>query len=542
MITSQQLRDAFPSESELQSGEIRPAPVHQRQILVGGKLKPWTGKVNTVRSAICVRKADGSLEQVELGSYPAGGLLEAEEALAAAVAAYDNGRGEWPTMTVAQRIACMQDFTKKMVARRDETVRLIMWEIGKSQPDAQKEFDRTVDYIKATIDAVKQLDNSNSRFLVVEGTIGQIRRTPLGVVLCMGPYNYPLNETFATLIPALIMGNTMVFKPPKFGVLLFQPVLESFRTAFPKGVINTVYGRGSVVVPMLLESGKVNVLTLIGSSRVADHLKKMHPKVNRLRAILGLDAKNAAIVLPDADIELAVKECLLGSLSFNGQRCTALKILIVHRSIVDRFLLRFTEELGKLKVGMPWDAGVTITPLPEVGKVEHMTKLIEDAKAKGAEVVNDGGGTSCGTLFYPAVVYPVVEGMMLYREEQFGPIVPVVPFDDIDTALNYVITSEHGQQVSIFSEDPATIGRLVDPLVNQVCRVNINCQCQRGPDVFPFTGRKDSAEGTLSVTDALRSFSIRSMIAAKQTDASTQLLDTIVQEHKSKFINTRFIF
>jgi aldehyde dehydrogenase (NAD+) len=376
----------------------------------------------------------------------------------------------------------------------------------------------------------------------VEGTIGQIRRTPLGVVLCMGPYNYPLNETFATLIPALIMGNTMVFKPPKFGVLLFQPVLEAFRTAFPKGVINTVYGRGSVVVPMLLESGKVNVLTLIGSSRVADHLKKMHPKVNRLRAILGLDAKNAAIVLPDADIELAVKECLLGSLSFNGQRCTALKILIVHRSIVDRFLLRFTQELGKLKVGMPWDAGVTITPLPEVGKVEHMTKLIEDAKAKGAEVVNDGGGTSCGTLFYPAVVYPVVEGMMLYREEQFGPIVPVVPFDDIDTALNYVITSEHGQQVSIFSEDPATIGRLVDPLVNQVCRVNINCQCQRGPDVFPFTGRKDSAEGTLSVTDALRSFSIRSMIAAKQTDDSKRLLDDIVRDHKSNFINTGFIF
>jgi glyceraldehyde-3-phosphate dehydrogenase (NADP+) len=542
MITSEQLKKSFPAEGDLSGKHGLPVPVHQRHTLVGGELKIWNGRVETVRSAICARKSDGSLEQIELGSYPMGGVPEAEEALAAAVAAYDDGRGQWPTMTVAQRIACMQNFTKQMVARRDQIVNLIMWEIGKNLPDSQKEFDRTVDYIKATVEALKQLDNSSSRFMIVEGTIGQIRRTPLGVVLCMGPYNYPLNETFATLIPALIMGNTMVFKPPKFGVLLFQPLLEAFRSAFPKGVINTVYGRGSVVVPMLLESGKVNVLTLIGSSRVADHLKKMHPKVNRLRAILGLDAKNAAIVLPDADIELAVKECLLGSLSFNGQRCTALKILIVHRSIVDRFLLRFTEELGKLKIGMPWDAGVTITPLPEVGKVEHMTKLVEDAKAKGAEVINDGGGTTCGTLFYPAVVYPVVEGMKLYREEQFGPIVPVVPFDDIDTALNYVITSEHGQQVSIFSEDPATIGRLVDPLVNQVCRVNINCQCQRGPDIFPFTGRKDSAEGTLSVTDALRSFSIRSMIAAKQTDDSKRLLDDIVRDHKSNFINTGFIF
>src|SRR6476646_7648277 len=184
-----------------------------------------------------------------------------------------------------------------------------MWEIAKTLPDSEKEFDRTVDYIKQSIDALRDLDNDNSRFRVVEGTIGQIRRTPLGVVLCMGPYNYPLNETFATLIPALIMGNTMVFKPPRYGVLLFAPLLEAFRSAFPKGVINTVYGKGSVVVPLLLGTGKVNCLTLIGSSKVADHLKKMHPKVNRLRAILGLDAKNAEIDLPDADIDLAVKEC-----------------------------------------------------------------------------------------------------------------------------------------------------------------------------------------------------------------------------------------
>jgi aldehyde dehydrogenase (NAD+) len=445
-------------------------------------------------------------------------------------------------MTVADRIACMQSFTAQMIARRQEVVRLIMWEIGKSQADSEKEFDRTVDYIRATIEALKDLDNSNSRFLIVEGTIGQIRRTPLGVVLCMGPYNYPLNETFATLIPALIMGNTVVFKPPRYGVLLFQPLMEAFRCAFPKGVINTVYGRGSVIVPRLLDSGKVNVLTLIGSSKVADHLKKLPPKAHRLRAILGLDAKNAAIVLPDADIELAVKECLLGSLSFNGQRCTALKMLMVHQSIAEQFLQRFTEELGKLKIGMPWEKGVSITPLPEPGKVGYMAQLVEDAKAKGARVVNEGGGTVCGTLFYPAVVYPVKEGMKLYREEQFGPIVPVTSFEDLETALEYVITSEHGQQVSIFSTSPDQIGRLVDPLVNQVCRVNINAQCQRGPDVFPFTGRKDSAEGTLSVTDALRSFSIRSMIATKQTESNKQLLDAIVTEHTSNFINTRFIF
>ncbi len=542
MFDAARLTELFPREGEIPAEHALIAPIHQACSLTDGVLKPWKGKVRTVRSPICVRRGNGTLEQVEIGSIPQGSREESEEALQAAVAAYDNGRGEWPTMTVAQRIACMQDFTRQMIAQKRQIVSLIMWEIGKSSSDSEKEFDRTVEYIRATIDALRGLDNDNSRFQIVDGTIGQIRRTPLGVVLCMGPYNYPLNETFATLIPAMIMGNTVVFKPPKFGVLLFYPLLEAFRSAFPKGVINTVYGRGSEVVPYMLNSGKINVLTLIGSSKVADHLKKQHPKAHRLRAVLGLDAKNAAIILPDADVELAVKECLLGTLSFNGQRCTALKILIVHQSIAEPFLRRFSEELGKLKVGMPWEKGVAITPLPELDKIDYLNRCIADAREKGARVLNEGGGASAGTLFYPAVVFPVKEGMTLYREEQFGPIVPVAPFEDIETALEYVISSEHGQQVSIFGSNSDQIGKLVDPLVNQVCRVNINCQCQRGPDVFPFTGRKDSAEGTLSVFDALRSFSIRSMIAAKQTEDSKKLLDDIVMHHKSNFISTRYIF
>jgi glyceraldehyde-3-phosphate dehydrogenase (NADP+) len=542
MVTNETLIDVFPPVDAVPAEYALNAPIDQRTWLVNGEFRTWNGMSKKVLSPVCVRQPDGQLKQLEIGSYPVMGETESDEALDAAVAAYDNGRGEWPTMSIADRIDCMQEFVRQMIAQRRPVSQLIMWEIGKSLADSEKEFDRTVDYIKQTLAALKDLDNNSSRFTVVEGTIGQIRRTPLGVVLCMGPYNYPLNETFATLIPALLMGNTVVFKPPQYGTLLFTPLLEAFRSAFPPGVINTVYAPGAVVVPRMLASGKVNVLALIGSSKVADHLKKQHPKSHRLRAILGLDAKNAAIVLPDADIELTVKECLLGTLSFNGQRCTALKMLIVHESIADVFLRRFTDELAKLKIGMPWEKGVSITPLPGLHRTAYMTEAIDDAKAKGARVVNEGGGAFAMTLFYPAVVYPVREGMKLYREEQFGPIIPVMPFADVAEALEYVVTSDHGQQVSIFGSDPGQIGALVDPLVNQVCRVNINCQCQRGPDVFPFAGRKDSAEGTLSVTDALRSFSIRSMVAAKQTEASETLLDAIVVENKSNFINTRFIF
>ncbi|MCZ3154077.1 NADP-dependent glyceraldehyde-3-phosphate dehydrogenase [Acinetobacter baumannii] len=536
------LQHKFPVVDGIPESVRLPSQIHQRVSLVDGELRLWAGATKKTLSPIWIQQPDGSLQQVELGNYPVMGEKESDEALEAAVRAYNNGRGEWPMMKVSERIACMQNFIQRMVEQRDLIIKLIMWEIGKSLADSEKEFDRTITYMRQTIDALKDLDNANSRFVIAEGTIGQIRRTPLGVVLCMGPYNYPLNETFATLIPAMLMGNTIIFKPPQFGTLLFEPLLEAFRDSFPKGVINTIYAPGSLVVPHLLASGQINVLALIGSSKVADHLKKQHPKSHRLRAILGLDAKNAAIILPDADLDLTVKECLLGALSFNGQRCTALKMLMVHRSIADEFVNRLTTELAKLKVGMPWEKGVSITPLPGMHRTAYMTEVIEDAVAKGAKVVNPEGGKFCKTMFYPAVVYPVTEGMRLYREEQFGPVVPVAVYDDIETVLDYVTTSDHGQQVSIFGSDPAQIGHLVDTLVHQVCRVNINCQCQRGPDVFPFGGRKDSAEGTLSVHDALRAFSIRSMIAAKQTDDSKGMLASMVSEHYSKFVNTDFIF
>jgi aldehyde dehydrogenase (NAD+) len=171
-------------------------PIHQHCILVDGELRQWHGPNQTVVSPIWTRNGRGDLEPTEIGSYPKGSPEATETALAAAVEAYANGSGRWPTTTVADRIACMEDFTRQMLAQRNEVVRLIMWEVGKTLPDSEKEFDRTVAYIAATVDALKELDNNSSRFVIAEGTIGQIRRTPLGVVLCMGPYNYPLNETF----------------------------------------------------------------------------------------------------------------------------------------------------------------------------------------------------------------------------------------------------------------------------------------------------------------------------------------------------------
>jgi glyceraldehyde-3-phosphate dehydrogenase (NADP+) len=515
-------------------------PIVQRQYLCDGAIKEWTGPQQDVLSPICESIGD-TVRRKLIGSYPLMTEEQAIEALDAACRAYDYGRGAWPTMSVDERIRHVEAFAYRMQEQRDEVVKRMMWEIGKTLPDSEKEFDRTVDYIRDTIDALKDLDRLSSRFVIAQGVIGQIRRAPLGVALCMGPFNYPLNETFTTLIPALIMGNPVIFKPPKLGVLLHQPLLEAFRDSFPRGVINSVYGEGRKILGPLMKSGRIDVLAFIGSSRAADILKQQHPKPHRLRCVLGLEAKNAGIVLKDADIENAVKECVLGALSYNGQRCTALKMLFVHEEIVDAFITKFNDAVGKLKGGMPWDEGIQITPLPEPDKTKYLKELIDDARAKGARIVNENGGSVKNTFMSPAVVYPVGPGMRLYSEEQFGPVVPIAAFRDIDEPLNFVTQSDYGQQVSLFGSNPELIAELIDPLVNQVCRVNINSQCQRGPDTFPFTGRKDSAEGTLSVSDALRVFTIRTLVATKETDTNRRIIKSIVTERRSRFLSTDFI-
>ena len=542
MTFTEEITAKFVAEDQIPKQFELPEEVHQKEYLVNGEMRRWDGPSHTVVSPVCVPAADGTLQRKEIGSYPVCTVAEAMEALDAAVAAYNNGRGEWPTMPVEGRIDAVQKFTNKMVEQKDIVVKLIMWEIGKSYGDSVKEFDRTVEYIHATIDALKDLDREGSSFDEEQGIVAQIRRSPLGVVLCMGPFNYPLNETFTTLIPALIMGNTLLFKPPKHGTLLHYPLLKAFQECFPKGVVNTIYGRGNVIVTPLMQTGKIDVLTLIGSSKVASQLKKEHPKLNRLRAILGLDAKNAAIITANADVDLAVKECVLGALSFNGQRCTAIKIILVHKTIADEFLQKLSTEVDKLKFGMPWEDKVALTPLPEPGKPDYLKECIADAEANGAKIMNENGGTCVASFFYPAVVYPVNEKMKLYREEQFGPIIPVMNFENIEEPIEYLIESSHGQQVSLFSQNADELATLIDPLVNQVSRVNINCQCQRGPDVFPFTGRKDSAEGTLSVVDALRSFSIRSLVATKLNDNNKKVLNEIISDQSSNFLNTKYIF
>ncbi|MBU2548617.1 MAG: aldehyde dehydrogenase family protein, partial [Proteobacteria bacterium] len=384
-------------------------PREQSEYLIDGRVRRWAGPMRTVESPVCLDTPNGPVRKV-LGRSP---LLDPEtalEALEAARRAWNHGRGPWPALPWKERLRRVAGLSECLKENRAEIVRLLMWEVAKPLAQAEDEFDRTIDYIDDTIQAAGELAGSWSGPARRDGLTASIRRAPIGTALLMGPYNYPLNETMALLLPALIMGNTAVVKPPKMGLLLLHPLLAACRDLFPPGTVNFVYGRGSTLVGPLMRTGRIDVLGFIGSMPVAQIVKAGHPRPHRLHAVLGLQAKNAAIVLDDADLDLTVRECVRGSLGFNGQRCTALKILFVHRRIADAFMARFVPAVQALRCGPPWMPGVDITPLPLPGKPEYLDGLVREAVSKGAELANPGGGRIIQTSFSPAVLYPVGPG------------------------------------------------------------------------------------------------------------------------------------
>lgn len=332
------------------------------------------------------------------------------------------------------------------------------------------------------------------------------------------------------------MGNVVVMKIPTVGGLAHVLTMEAYAKTFPPGVVNFVSGSGRVTMGPIMKTG-VDVFAFIGGSKAADILLASHPNPHRLKVFLSLEGKNLGIVAPCADLDVAAEQCTLGSTTYNGQRCTAIKMMFVHQSVAQEFVKKLTDRINALKFGLPWEAGVAITPLPEPNKINFLKTLIDDAVSKGANVVNEaeGGGKVFGSLMFPAVVTGVTESMRLWHEEQFGPVVPIAFYNDIEEVHDYIDKMPFGQQAAIFTQSPETAAPLIDILSTAVGRININTQCGRSPDVFPFSGRRSSAMGTLSVTEALRTFSVETVLAGKASDVNDQIM--AAAEHHSKFLS-----
>mmetsp|Transcript_30384 Transcript_30384/g.43523 ORF Transcript_30384/g.43523 Transcript_30384/m.43523 type:complete len:526 (-) Transcript_30384:134-1711(-) len=510
------------SQFSLTKDEERSKPfVNGARILINGEIREWTGTCSNVTSPILNENGD----RIVIGTIAMMAASDAVEASNAAKAAWNTGRGKWPQMSMKERIESIQNLVENLKAIRSEITKVLMWEICKNVADAGAEFDRTVLFIEATINAIREIDARDGGYKTVSGVQAKVRRAGIGAMLAMGPFNYPFNETYTTLIPALLMGNTVVMKIPTVGGLAHVLTMEAYAKCLPPGVMNFVSGQGRVTMGPVMKTG-VDLFAFIGGSNSADTLLKEHPAPHRLKVWLSLEGKNLAIIAPDADVDVAVEQCVLGSLTYNGQRCTAIKMIFVHSDLAESFTTKFIAKVANLKAGLPWSDGVSITPLPEPTRPGYLQSLVEDAVSKGAKVMNShlGGGRLDGNLFHPAVVAPVTQDMKLWHEEQFGPVVPIAYYSDRKEVEDYIQKMHYGQQAAVFSSDSVSIAHWVDLLSTAVGRININTQCGRSPDVFPFSGRRSSALGTLSVTEALTAFSVETVLACKATPVNGELI------------------
>ena len=258
--------------------------------------------------------------------------------LSKAQKAWNNRSGVRPTMSRLERIRAMERFIEMMMREKDVIIELLMLEIGKNKTDAQTEFDRTITYTKDTIAEYADDTKFGNYKQSASGFVSTNEHQPLGVTLCFSPFNYPLNETFTTMIPALLTGNPIILKPAKHGVLFWRYLQKHMNACFPDGVANIITGDGPTIVTPLMQSGHIDVLAFIGGEKAANAIAANHPRSNRLEKVLGLGAKNASVITQTADIAKAIMDNLKGALSYNGQRCTAHKLLFVHEDIYDAFV------------------------------------------------------------------------------------------------------------------------------------------------------------------------------------------------------------
>ena len=500
---------------ELMPGQTIPAryldqisQIDGSRYLLNGQLRSGSRSPSPVFSAI--RDERGAKQQI--GVIPDMTAEEALEALGCAQESWAKGRGEWARMSLPERIQRIELFVERILPKRELVATAIMLETGKRFDKAEAEFDRTIKDIRDSITYAREIAALAEKDQVIEGKNFRTSRAPKGIALCVGPFNYPFNETFNVVVPALLMGNAVIFKTPKVGMPASHAVLDELGKAVPPGAIHLLSGDGATVIGPLASSGKVNAVVFIGSAGVARIILDQFPDSSALRPQLGLGSKNPAIIMGDADLDLAVEKCFQGALSDSGVRCTATGNIFAHESIKDEFLERLRARIEKARCGMPWEPGVEITPLAEPGKVAHLQGVIADAEKHGAKVINSGGGEAQDNLMRPALLYPLNPDMRLWYEEQFGPLVGVTSFRDLAEVLAYQADNPHQQQVSIYSRDLEGAKAIAGQFENLGARTNINDLCQRGPDWLPFTGRGLSANGEFSIRDTMNYFSLPAVV------------------------------
>ena len=432
------------------------------------------------------------INQEELGTVPAMSQAEVDEAMQAARAALP----AWRALSAVERAAYLHKTAAILERDKEKIGTILAKEVAKGIKAAIGEVVRTADLIRYAAEEglriTGQAMEGGGFEAASKNKLAVVRREPVGVVLAIAPFNYPVNLSGSKIAPALIAGNVVMFKPPTQGSISGLLLAKAFEEAgIPAGVFNTITGRGSEIGDYIIEHKEVNFINFTGSTPIGERIGRL---AGMRPIMLELGGKDAALVLEDADLEHAAKQIVAGAFSYSGQRCTAIKRVLVLESVADTLVTLLQAEVAKLTVGDPFD-NADITPVIDNASADFIWGLIEDAKEKGAQALTPIKRE--GNLLWPVLFDHVTKDMKVAWEEPFGPVLPIIRVANVEEAIAFANESEFGLQSSVFTNDFKKAFEIAEKL--EVGTVHINNKTQRGPDNFPFLGVKGSGAGVQGI-------------------------------------------
>ena len=432
------------------------------------------------------------INQEELGTVPAMSQEEVDEAMQAARAALP----AWRALSAVERAAYLHKTAAILERDKEEIGTILAKEVAKGIKAAIGEVVRTADLIRYAAEEglriTGQAMEGGGFEAASKNKLAVVRREPVGVVLAIAPFNYPVNLSGSKIAPALIAGNVVMFKPPTQGSISGLLLAKAFEEAgIPAGVFNTITGRGSEIGDYIIEHKEVNFINFTGSTPIGERIGRL---AGMRPIMLELGGKDAALVLEDADLEHAAKQIVAGAFSYSGQRCTAIKRVIVLESVADTLVTLLQAEVAKLTVGDPFD-NADITPVIDNASADFIWGLIEDAQEKGAQALTPIKRE--GNILWPVLFDQVTKDMKVAWEEPFGPVLPIIRVANVEEAIAFANESEFGLQSSVFTNDFKKAFEIAEKL--EVGTVHINNKTQRGPDNFPFLGVKGSGAGVQGI-------------------------------------------
>jgi acyl-CoA reductase-like NAD-dependent aldehyde dehydrogenase len=461
---------------------------NETQLLIGGK---W------------VEASDGTYDVINPATEGVVGQApnaSAADAMAAAVAAKE-AQAAWAAWSVEDRGALMRDAAAAIRAKSAELLPLVIAETGATAtvgsrmqvPVAADRFERYARDPRQVLQIPLLPQSAQATPLAPGGIIGgMINRQPVGVVACITSYNFPMVNMAGKVAPALAAGNTVVVKPaPQDPLAVIELVRILHEVGFPPGVVNLVNGDGPTASAALVDSDQVDCVSFTGSTQVGVTIAEKASRTMK-RLLLELGGKGACVVFDDADVKAAIG-CIGSTWSFHsGQICTAPTRAVVHRSVFEQVRDGLVQMAGYLKVGDPTDSATIIGPVISAAQRDRIEAHIAMAVGDGGEVVLGGERPDLPTGFYVAPTLITGDNTMrVAREEIFGPVITMIPFDDEEEGIAIANDTEFGLYDYVFSKDGARALRAAKQL--QAGHVGINT-AQRNHDA-PFGGFKMSGVG-----------------------------------------------